>query len=130
MPNPEQALWRAVIDQAIADASGKGALKVTPLERDRALNWLFKPNRDFARVCALADLEPDCVRAQARKTIDEQTRKPQRKRNRLYEFNGRAQGISAWATEIGCTYALLYQRLVTHSWTPERALTTPFDRNV
>lgn len=62
----DQALWGAVIAQAISDATciymlGVSA-KVRPLEADRARRWLTKPNKDFATVCALAGVEPDAVR--------------------------------------------------------------------
>lgn len=136
MSNPEQALWRAVIAQAITDASGKGSLCST-YEQARAHDWLLIPNRDFSRACALADLEPDYVRAQARKAIakhgdiatPEPACKPTRQRNKLYEFNGRSNTLTAWAAEIGCDYASLYRRVVVHGWTVERAASVHHQRN-
>lgn len=134
MPNPEQALWRAVIAQAITDASGKGMCE--PIDRKRAHNWLLTPNRDFSRACALADLEPDYVRAQARKTlaehgaeaISEAVRKPKRSpRNQLFEFNGRSQTLKAWAAELGCNYGSLHQRVAARGF--ETAVAAYLNRN-
>lgn len=83
----EKALWRAVIEQAIRDAGTKTPpgiglpgepgviLSDTVLSKYRALDWLLKPNRDFNEVCALADLEPDRVRAHAAKRLADGTRK-------------------------------------------------------
>ncbi|WJR76009.1 hypothetical protein [Bradyrhizobium sp. NP1] len=126
MAKPEQALWRAVIDQAITDASGK--MKCKEFDRAQALDWLLKPNRNFNEVCALADLEPDHVRAAARKAIEKYRSKSPRKHSgaKLYEFNGRTLNIQGWVNEIGCSYSSLYARLVILGWTIEAAVTTPF----
>ncbi|MGW5841112.1 hypothetical protein ACWFZ6_24290 [Methylorubrum extorquens] len=63
----EPALWRAVIAQAISDATttymGGVSPKQMPLLHARARRWLTIPNRDFASVCAMAGVEPDTVRA-------------------------------------------------------------------
>ncbi len=64
----ERQLWCAVILQAIADAqmpdipSGENDRTVA---RQRALNWLTKPNRDFSTVCHLAGLDPVAIRERA-----------------------------------------------------------------
>lgn len=60
-------LWAAVIQQAINDATlplpaSRGAER---LARQRAREWLTKPNRDFDEVCTLAGLEPSRVRNHA-----------------------------------------------------------------
>ena len=69
----DQALWGAVIAQAIKDATFVGmhgdSPKSRPHEADRARLWLTKPSRDFATVCALAGVEPDAVRQLAMKEI-------------------------------------------------------------
>lgn len=84
MSNPEQALWRAVIEHAILDACGKSTARAYTRELDRiqAADWLFKHSRGFQEVCALADLEPDQVRARAQERIDEAEMKRQRKLER------------------------------------------------
>ena len=43
---------------------------------------------------------------------------------RVYEYNGRTQGITAWSKEFGLKYATLYQRLTQLGWDIERALNT------
>lgn len=69
----ETALWRAVIAQAIREATsnyidGVSATKA-PFVREEARRWLTKPSRDFTTVCAMASVEPDTVRAFARQQI-------------------------------------------------------------
>lgn len=135
MANPEQALWRAVITQAIADASGK--TNCTSFERRVALDWLFKPDGNFNSVCALADLDPDYTRKLARQHIEKHAHKAAAKsagkpsrttrlgKGQLYEFGGKTLTIKEWANEIGCTYATLYHR-VANGWSIDRALSTPF----
>ena len=56
----DRALWRAVISQALSDATLRLAT-VSQAERDHAAAWLTSNGRDFRRVCALADLEPERV---------------------------------------------------------------------
>ncbi|AVO43913.1 hypothetical protein [Phreatobacter cathodiphilus] len=58
----DRALWRAVISQAISDAT-LALATVKPAERHRAVAWLTSNGPDFRHVCALADLEPDRVHA-------------------------------------------------------------------
>ncbi len=77
----EVALWRAVIDQALTDATlgllkGKpgGKKKARPsvermIHRDQARTWLLGMGKDFREVCTMALLEPDAVRAAARPQI-------------------------------------------------------------
>jgi hypothetical protein len=70
---PEVALWRAVIAQAISDATAPGRRysktsdeRLADSERRRARRWLLGGCEDFREVCALALLEPDAVRDRAR----------------------------------------------------------------
>lgn len=69
----ETALWRAVIAQAISDATSTYMSGVSPRETPfanaRARRWLTRPNQDFIDVCALAGVEPETVRAFARQQI-------------------------------------------------------------
>lgn len=69
----ENALWRAVIAQAISDAttthiSGESRQQMR-LVNAQARRWLTKPSQDFTTVCAMAGVEPDTVRAFARQQI-------------------------------------------------------------
>ncbi|QOZ76718.1 hypothetical protein XH83_15415 [Bradyrhizobium sp. CCBAU 53351] len=144
MANPEQALWRAVIAQAIADASGKS--DCTTFERRTAHDWLLRSNGNFNRACALADLDPDYTRKLAQQRIEQRADKAAVKsakateksatatpkasstrlrKGQLYEFGGKRLTILQWAKEIGCTYPVLYYR-ISNGWPIERALTTPF----
>jgi hypothetical protein len=137
MANPEQALWRAVIEQAIKDACGK---LCEPNDQRNARDWLLQPNRNFSQVCALADLEPDYVRKLAREAIEAYAhkinatakREPKPKRARmprgtLFEHNGRALTLPEWARQIGCSKQMLYWRIAS-GWTIEAALTTNLQR--
>lgn len=70
-----RSLWRAVISQAILDATlskPEGAYTEGGQQRarDTARRWLLRPNKDFEEACALADLESDKVRALAKHEIE------------------------------------------------------------
>lgn len=65
------ALWRAVITQALDDATMFGSTNKAKLAISQARSWLLSPNQHFNEVCALADLEPSRVRMLARKRIAE-----------------------------------------------------------
>lgn len=82
---PETALWRAVIVQAIEDATSRdrpekpdekgidrklrnareAGRAVALHERNSARIWLLRNSADFREVCHLALLDPDAVREQA-----------------------------------------------------------------
>lgn len=68
---PEVALWRAVIAQAISDATSiirakdPGLMKRAGLERDQARTWLLGNSKYFRDVCEMALLEPAAVREKA-----------------------------------------------------------------
>lgn len=86
---PELALWRAVIAQALDDATlgnlhlAGGAESHLPSSGDpyavrtklsemtRARNWFERFGRDFHEVCELAGVVPDRVRRAALRTIAE-----------------------------------------------------------
>jgi hypothetical protein len=84
--NSELHLWRAVVGQAMEDATGsvdrpRSTKPLTPqqrrefetrrrvavLERSRARDWLLHGGKDFQLVCHLAQLDPDAVRDKAQK---------------------------------------------------------------
>ncbi len=58
----EQALWRAVITQALMDAASKSKKMEAKYEKSQALCWLTGFSEDFKTVCELANLAPDYVR--------------------------------------------------------------------
>ncbi len=68
---PAELLWQAALLQAIKDACttarsprpGSGA--ACGVEQQQARDWLLKDNRDFVRVCLMANMEPSRIRAWA-----------------------------------------------------------------
>ena len=68
--SPERDMWRAVVSQAVLDASWRQTGKHenpddSRLHRDQARAWLLGNSKDFRHVCSLADLDPDAVRESA-----------------------------------------------------------------
>jgi hypothetical protein len=59
MYSGEKKLWKAVVMQAMQDATDK---KLNRIERRKAINWIRKDSLDFFTVCDLAMLEPTAVR--------------------------------------------------------------------
>jgi len=41
------------------------------------------------------------------------------------EFRGEKATIAEWGRKLGIKSQILYQRILTYGWSPERALTTP-----
>lgn len=69
---PEAALWRAVVTQAVMDASWKQTGKHetvgdSVLNRDKARAWLLGNSKDFREVCFMAGFDPDAVRESAQR---------------------------------------------------------------
>lgn len=58
---PEQALWTAVVIQAISDATGTDRRT-----RNAARRWLLGGMSDLVTVCNLAGIEPSALRRYAR----------------------------------------------------------------
>ena len=79
----EVALWLAVIDQALTDATlgllkkrrpGKARGRVAAVRkshRDQARSWLLGMSEEFREVCWMAGLEPDAVHEAAQRQIAE-----------------------------------------------------------
>jgi len=65
----EEALWRAVIMQALSDAGSQSAKRETKFHRAQATAWFSKRNPDFQLVCSLAGLEANYVFERAHKAI-------------------------------------------------------------
>ena len=70
--DPNVILWRAVISNALLDACSEN--RARRLDLIEARKWLLTDRRDFDLVCQLALLDPDQVRALAKKTIEEHMR--------------------------------------------------------
>ena len=61
----ERALWRAVITQALMDASSNSKKMELKYEKSQALCWLSAFSEDFRCVCDHAGFDPVYVRTQA-----------------------------------------------------------------
>ena len=66
----EIALCRAIILQAVVDASNTSNNASSKQFAKEALEWLFVPNENFKEVCTSAGLEINYVRAIATKMIN------------------------------------------------------------
>ncbi len=66
---PEQALWRAVITQALMDASSQCKKSSSQRAREEAIIWLQGNTADFREVCENAGFEPDYIRKQAAEAL-------------------------------------------------------------
>lgn len=110
MASPEQALWSAVVAQALTDAtqplnihsSGERAA------RKRARDWFIDNSEHFQAACYRADLEPERVRSHALLLIAEASkgdlppreRKPPKPRGPYRQRNKTATpGVVAQPTE-------------------------------
>ncbi|WP_375763077.1 hypothetical protein ACE10X_27170 [Bradyrhizobium sp. Pha-3] len=124
-----KALWLAFINQMISDACG---VACTDLERQQAYDYLFKPNRHLNEVCALAELEPDFVRAAARKRVGaskhvrrERPVQPKHtKLGRTHTINGVTKRMIDWINESPVSRDTIYKR-IRNGWSVEDALFTP-----
>ncbi len=65
----EQGVWRAVIVQALMDASSNSAKKESLQAKEEALVWLRGKSIDFASVCHYAGFEPSFVKEMARQAL-------------------------------------------------------------
>ncbi len=139
MDNPslrhDQALWRAVVLQALTDATSTATNDAAVRDRKAARNWLTWPchQRDFERVCALADLESDKVRAVARKLISDassdQTQSNRRggTQAKTISFNNEELTVADWAARLGLSRAAIFAR-IKKGWSLERTLSAPHQR--
>jgi len=65
----EQALWVAVITQAMMDALSRAGSNEARYHKNEAVNWLTGNGRDFVTVCLQAGLDPNYVRRKAKRTL-------------------------------------------------------------
>lgn len=81
MIDPEIVLWRSVLRQAISDAAGRAwdFSKQKKGTREslmrQAQEFLFGNPSNLKTVCALADIEPEDIRAIARKELEDFSKK-------------------------------------------------------
>ncbi|TAI63453.1 hypothetical protein [Bradyrhizobium sp. Leo170] len=98
--NNAAGLWRAVLLQAITDATEPLSTKrlSTRMDQIRCREWFTRPNRDFDEVCHLAGVEPDRVRKHVVPLIAEASKRdqpmPDRATQKPYRrFSGRDRGV-------------------------------------
>lgn len=108
---PQRALWRAVISQAIADATLSGASRKAARERDRARAWFNLANGDFREVCECADVEPDKVVALMQRKIEESDRQPRMHHGKPITINGECKTPEEWAVHIGISTQVFLRRV-------------------
>lgn len=65
----EQALWRAVISQAISDALASNLKDDVLHYKEEAMMWFLGGGEDFCDVCERAGLEPYYVRKKAKRAM-------------------------------------------------------------
>lgn len=70
MNRSESRLWSAVVIQAIADALAPDRVALETRAHRDALDWFRTGSPYFRRVCALADVDADCVRDRVMAAID------------------------------------------------------------
>lgn len=66
----EQALWRAVIVQALMDAASGSDKYEAAQARNEAVIWLRGSSADFATVCYYAGYDPEFVRMMVKKALE------------------------------------------------------------
>ena len=66
----EQSLWRAVIVQALMDASSLSKKPENRQHKKEALIWLRGTSEDFHRVCHYAGFEPSCARQMIQEALE------------------------------------------------------------
>ena len=66
----EQAMWRAVVVQALMDAACGSQKYEAAQARNEALIWLRGTSQDFATVCYYAGFEPEFVRRMVRNSLE------------------------------------------------------------
>lgn len=65
----EEALWRAVITQAMVDATTSNRKPEYMYHKMEAIHWLTHNSADFLDVCLRAGLDADHVRIRAKKAL-------------------------------------------------------------
>lgn len=109
----ERQLWAAVVSQALEDAAGAVVSDGgnNKNNRRRARDWFIKGGKDFREVCALADMDPDWIRANALKRIEEAGDCQISKRGRLVRYKGEKLTLKELSARTGVARDALYRRL-------------------
>lgn len=56
--SPEIILFRAIINQALRDATYDGVYKYHIIDKREAITWLISNSKDFQLVCSWAEIDP------------------------------------------------------------------------
>jgi len=65
----ENALWVAVITQAMMDALSRCKNSEAAYHKHEATRWLMDNSKDFIMVCLLAGFDPGYIRRQAKRAL-------------------------------------------------------------
>jgi hypothetical protein len=68
--SPEIALARAIILQAIIDASSTSSSKQATKMKNEAFKWLFEDSEHFLEICTDAEFKPEYVRNIAKEMLN------------------------------------------------------------
>ncbi len=102
----EQSLWRAVILQALIDATKGPHTRETQYQRNDAIYWLTQRNAHFALVCDLAGLDENSVRRKAKKALLAQCKWRAEPGQGKRHSTRRSQKRQSMASPARCTGAL------------------------
>jgi hypothetical protein len=72
MPCGEEKLWRAVVEQAMNDATNE---QLNTEERTETIDWIYHGGFDFQIVCDLASVSTSAVKKKLLEKIIHKTRK-------------------------------------------------------
>ena len=89
---PETALRKAIILQAIIDASGGVGRDLAAKASQDAFKWLFNNSEGFIETCINADLDPDFVVKISKQLLGEHKEKQQKKNKKQSKMSGTTQG--------------------------------------
>ena len=67
---PEQKLFQAIILQALEDATSTSGVKKDTYWKEDSHKWFLENSRDFQDICWNADMDPEMVREEYIKLID------------------------------------------------------------
>ena len=131
----EKALWSNVIMQALVDATvdlsginNADSIRIARHAKRDARAWFHAGNRDFVKVCNLADLDPIAVVEHAKRVLERaddahaagepfqlipEARKPiiVSRLNPTYTHDGKTLTLGEWASIIGVSAKTLAKRL-------------------
>lgn len=109
-----QALWKAVVLQALLDLKSTSKKKMAKCARNQADKWINLYNKNFLRVCGLADLDPDYVISHKRKIIAEREMKLRKVSNEESNTLSKSINLQDNSTELDSTESKRLEKLQKH----------------